>query len=69
MHEGPSDDNGALVVKKAITLCPVVPLKHDRYRYEHYREAWVLLAKHRRELAQCRMRKWAGVNTGQEINP
>jgi len=38
-------------VKVAATLCPVTARKKDRYRYEHYREAWDLLGKSRRELS------------------
>jgi len=37
--------------KLAITVYPVTALKQDRYKYEQYREAWGLLAKHRDELA------------------
>ena len=37
-------------VKTALTLYPVIALKQDRYRYEHYREAWGLLGKDRHEL-------------------
>jgi hypothetical protein len=39
-------------------LHPVEPLKKDRYSYEAYKEAWPLLYKSRRALAeqirQCR---------------
>ena len=37
-------------LKTAVTLYPVTALKEDRYKYEHYREAWRLLAKDRTEL-------------------
>ena len=37
-------------VKKAIMLCPVIPRKQDRYKYEHFRELWDLLRKTRGEL-------------------
>ena len=39
-------------VKVAVTLYPVTALKKNRYRYEHYREAWGLLSKTRRELSR-----------------
>ncbi len=38
-------------------LHPVVPLRKNRYRYEHYREAWHLLSKTREELCSTRPRK------------
>ncbi len=41
-------------VKVAVTLCPVTAVKEDRYKYEHYREAWGLLGKDRSELARRR---------------
>ncbi len=44
-------------VKIAITLCPVDPIKEDRYKYEHYREAWGLLAKDRQELTRIGKRR------------
>ena len=37
-------------VKVGLTLYPVTALRKDRYRYEHYREAWGLLSKDRRAL-------------------
>ena len=37
-------------LKTGITVFPVTALKKNRYRYEHYREAWGLLAKTREEL-------------------
>jgi len=37
-------------VKVALTLCPVTALTKDRYKYEHYREAWALLTKSRAAL-------------------
>jgi len=41
--------------KVAVTLCPVTARRKDRYRYEHYREAWDLLSKTRAELLRsCR---------------
>jgi hypothetical protein len=41
--------------KTGIMLYPVEPLKKDRYSYEAYKEAWPLLYKSRRALAQrCR---------------
>jgi PD-(D/E)XK endonuclease len=39
-------------VKVAVTLYPVTALKKNRYRYEHYREAWGLLEKTRRDLSR-----------------
>ena len=39
-------------LKVALTLYPVTTLKQDRYKYEHYREAWGLLGKSRRDLAR-----------------
>jgi hypothetical protein len=39
-------------VKVAVTLYPVTALKKNRYHYEHYREAWGLLSKTRRELSR-----------------
>jgi hypothetical protein len=38
--------------KTGLMLFPMVPLKKDRYRYEGYKEAWPLLFKSRRALAQ-----------------
>lgn len=38
--------------KHGIMLYPVEPLKKDRYRYEAYKEAWPLLYKSRRALAE-----------------
>ena len=38
--------------KTAIVLCPETRPKCNRYKYEHYREAWGLLAKDRRELSR-----------------
>jgi len=43
-------------IKQAITLCPVDAIHKNRYKYEHYREAWGLLSKSRRELLRCRNR-------------
>ena len=44
-------------VKKAVTLCPVSAIHQDRYKYEHYRETWGLLAKDRSELTHhCKSR-------------
>jgi hypothetical protein len=37
-------------IKTAITVCPMTALKKDRYKYEHYREAWDLLKKSRSQL-------------------
>jgi len=37
----------------AVTLCPLLQ-KGSRSKYEHYREAWGLLAKDRRELSRQR---------------
>jgi len=37
--------------KVGLMLHPVDKLKQNRYRYEHYREAWRLLAKTRDELS------------------
>jgi len=39
-------------VKVGLMLYPVTALKKDRYRYEHYRGAWVLLRKTRQELSR-----------------
>jgi hypothetical protein len=36
----------------AIVLCPETRPKCNRYKYEHYREAWGLLAKSRRDLSR-----------------
>lgn len=41
-------------VKKAMILCPVTPIKKNRYGYEHFREAWNLLSCSRRKLRSCR---------------
>jgi hypothetical protein len=38
-------------LKTAITVYPVTALKKDRYKYEHYREAWGLLTQSRRQLS------------------
>ncbi len=43
-------------VKIAITLCPITTLRHDRYKYERYREAWRLLGQSRQELWHARKR-------------
>ena len=43
--------------KVGVMLHPVVPLKKSRECYEHYREAWGLLAKTRRELARTSKRR------------
>jgi hypothetical protein len=43
--------------KTAVMLCPMVPLRKNRYRYEHYREAWSLLNHCREELAAIPARK------------
>jgi hypothetical protein len=37
-------------IKYAITLCPITARKKDRYKYEHYREAWELLSRTKEEL-------------------
>lgn len=50
-------------IKHAVTLCPVTAVHQDRYKYEHYREAWGLLAKHRRELAHPNRQYLDGVMT------
>jgi hypothetical protein len=39
--------------KHAVMLFPMEPLKKDRYKYEAYKEAWVMLSKSKRALA-CR---------------
>ena len=44
-------------LKLAVTLCPVTAIKEDRYKYEHYREAWGLLAKERPELGRVGKRR------------
>ena len=41
-------------IKVAVTLCPVTAIEKDRYKYEHYRESWGLLAKTRKDLLHCR---------------
>ncbi len=41
-------------VKQALTLYPVTALRKDRYKYEHYREAWSLLGKTRTDLSRRR---------------
>jgi hypothetical protein len=38
--------------KVALTLCPVTALRKDRYKYEHYREAWGLLGKTNRDFSR-----------------
>ena len=38
--------------KVAVTLCPVTARRKNRYRYEHYREAWGLLGQARTELTR-----------------
>jgi hypothetical protein len=38
-------------LKTAITVYPVTALRKDRYKYEHYREAWEMLTKTRRQLS------------------
>jgi hypothetical protein len=38
--------------KVGLTVYPVTALKQDRYKYEHYREAWGLLAKSRTDLSR-----------------
>ncbi len=38
--------------KTGLMLFPMVPLKKDRYKYEAYKEAWPLLSKSKRALAQ-----------------
>jgi hypothetical protein len=42
----------APTVKVGLTLYPVTALKKNRYRYEHFREAWELLSKTRRGLSR-----------------
>jgi hypothetical protein len=44
-------------VKVGLTLYPVTALKKDRYRYEHYREAWGLLSTDKRDLARAGKRR------------
>ena len=39
-------------IKVAVTVFPVTTLKKNRYRYEHYREAWDLLGKTASQLAR-----------------
>ena len=39
-------------IKVAVTVFPVTTLKKNRYRYEHYREAWDLLGKTTSQLAR-----------------
>jgi len=41
-------------VKQGIMVYPVTPLKEDRYKYEHYRDAWGLLSKSKTELARTK---------------
>jgi hypothetical protein len=43
--------------KVGLMLHPVDKLKKNRYRYEHYREAWHLLGKTREELSNTPRRK------------
>lgn len=43
--------------KTGLMLHPVDKLKKNRYRYEHYREAWHLLGKTRAELSGTRLRR------------
>ncbi len=40
--------------KVGLMVYPVTALKQDRYKYEHYREAWGLLAKTRQDLSRRR---------------
>jgi hypothetical protein len=40
--------------KVGLTVYPVTALKQDRYKYEHYREAWALLGKTRQDLSRSR---------------
>ena len=44
-------------VKVGVTLYPVTALRKDRYKYEHYREAWGLLAKTRQDLSRHARRR------------
>ena len=44
-------------VKVGVTLYPVTALRKDRYKYEHYREAWGLLAKTRQDLSRHAKRR------------
>jgi hypothetical protein len=43
--------------RQAIMICPMVPLKKNRYGFESYKEAWPLLGKSRRALAAARSRR------------
>ena len=43
----------------AVTLYPVTALKQDRYRYEHYREAW---DSNRRAAKECSLGRKSGVS-------
>jgi len=38
--------------KHAVMLFPMEPLKIDRYKYEAYKEAWVMLSQSKRALAR-----------------
>jgi hypothetical protein len=44
-------------LKVALTIYPVTALKQDRYKYEHYREAWGLLGKSRSALSLRNQRR------------
>jgi hypothetical protein len=40
---------GGKALKQGLMLCPMQPLKKNRYSYEHYREAWPLLCPRRKK--------------------
>jgi PD-(D/E)XK endonuclease len=40
--------------RHAVMLCPLVPLRKNRYSFEAYKEAWPLLGKSKRALAAQR---------------
>ena len=42
-------------LKTGIMVYPLIALKEDRYKYEHYRESWGLLAKTRKQLVNPKM--------------
>jgi hypothetical protein len=41
-------------IKQGIMVYPIAEVKQDRYKYEHYREAWGLLGKAREDLLAFR---------------
>ncbi len=43
--------------RTALMLCPMVPLTKNRYSFEAYKEAWLLLGKSKRALLASRPRR------------